>query len=59
MRLSVELVAWGRYRTLLRFDPSRRDVRPMGTHGRATYFAAGHDCIDILRRELETQLARR
>jgi hypothetical protein len=59
MRLSVELVAWGRYRTLLRFDPSRRDVRPMGAHGRATYFAAGHDCIDILRRELETQLARR
>ena len=59
LRLSVELVAWGRYRTLLRFDPSRRDVRPMGAHGRATYFAAGHDCIDILRRELEAQLALR
>jgi hypothetical protein len=59
LRLSVELVAWGRYRTLLRFDPSRRDVRPMGAHGRALYFAAGHDCIDILRRELEAQLALR
>jgi hypothetical protein len=57
LRLSVELVAWGRYRTLLRFDPARRDVRPMGARGRATYFAAGHDCIDILRRELEGQLA--
>ena len=59
LRLSVELVAWGRYRTLLRFDPTRRDLRPMGAHGRATYFAAGHDCIDLLRRELEAQLARR
>ena len=59
LRLSVELVAWGRYRTLLRFDPSRRDRRAMGAHGRATYFAAGHDCIDVLRRELEAHLVLR
>ena len=60
LRLKVELVGWGRYRTLLRLDPSRRDAcRPMGARRRATYFSAGHDCIDILRRELEAQLARR
>ncbi|MGD9703229.1 MAG: hypothetical protein AB7Q42_10840 [Acidimicrobiia bacterium] len=56
LSVAVELIAWGRYRTLLRFQPTSTHVRSMRPHGRATYFAAGHDCIDVLRGEIVAQL---
>jgi hypothetical protein len=46
--VELDLVPWGRWRTMITLHPDRRFGWSIGPHRRSRYFAAGHAAMDAL-----------
>jgi hypothetical protein len=54
LRVELDLVPWGRWRTMITLHPDRRFGWSVGPHRRSRYFAAGHATMDALIDELRS-----
>ena len=50
--VELDLVPWGRWRTMITLHPDRRFGWSVGAHRRSRYFATGHAAMDVLIDEL-------
>jgi hypothetical protein len=46
--VELDLVPWGRWRTMVTLHPDRRFGWSVGAHRRSRYFAAGHAAMDVV-----------
>jgi hypothetical protein len=52
--VEMDLVPWGRWRTMITLHPDRRFAWSVGPHRRSRYFAAGHAAMDAVIEELRS-----
>ena len=50
--VELDLVPWGRWRTMVTLRPDRRVAWSVGAHRRSRYFATGHAAMDVVIAEL-------
>jgi hypothetical protein len=54
LAVELDLVPWGRWRTVITLHPDRRFRWSLGAHRRSRYFAAGHAAMDTVIDELRS-----
>jgi hypothetical protein len=52
--VELDLVPWGRWRTMITLHPDRRFRWSVGAHRRSRYFAAGHAAMDAVIEQLRS-----